>query len=48
MTLQIINPDYIIRVSDYMPKYPRPRKRLMTGDGETLKIITYRTGEDGI
>ena len=48
MTLQTINSDYIIRVCDYMPRLPRPRKRLMTGDGETLKIITYRTGEDGI
>ena len=48
MTLQTINSDYIIRVCDYMKPLPRPRKRLMTGDGETLKIITYRTGEDGI
>ena len=46
MTLQTINSDYIIRVSDYMPKYPRPRRRLMTGDGEILKPILISSGED--
>ena len=46
MTLQTINSDYIIRVCDYMKPLPRPRKRLMTGDGEFLKPILISSGED--
>ena len=48
MTSDMINYRFVVRVSDYMPKYPRPRKRLMTGDGETLRLITFGTGEDDI
>jgi len=48
MISDMIDYRFVVRVSDYMPRLPRPRRRLMTGDGETLKIITYRTGEDGI
>ena len=48
MTSDMINYRFIVRVSDYMKPLPRPRKRLMTGDGETLRLITFGTGEDDI
>ena len=46
MTSDMIDYRFVVRVSDYMPRLPRPRRRLMTGDGEILKPILISSGED--
>jgi len=44
-----IDEDYYVKVSDLMEprcRLPRPnRKRLLTGDGEYLPLITWSTGK---